>query len=81
MDEKGFHLGRGEENKREIEEDKRNQLRTKELKAKPKLITEEQAGMKREERVKEKERKEKERKEKERKEKERKEKEKAAKAT
>ncbi|KAI1506855.1 hypothetical protein Ptr86124_014209 [Pyrenophora tritici-repentis] len=48
------------ENEREIEEEKRNQLRTKELKAEAKLIAEEQARMKREERVKEKERKKKE---------------------
>ncbi|KAF7571238.1 HTH-Tnp-Tc5 domain containing protein [Pyrenophora tritici-repentis] len=39
------------ENEREIEEEKRNQLRTKELKAEAKLIAEEQARMKREERV------------------------------
>ncbi|RAQ99575.1 pogo transposable [Stemphylium lycopersici] len=48
------------ENEREIEEEKRNRLRTKELKAEAKLVAEEQARMKREERVKEKERKKKE---------------------
>jgi hypothetical protein len=47
------------ENEREIEEDKRNRLRTKELKAEAKLIAEEQARIKREERVKERERKKK----------------------